>query len=1341
MDDRYGLNVEDGTGAVIALAPGRIGARSIRAEVDAELVQRLCRTDGFDVQGLLVVRRGSTIPVRLSTRSLVKEDAVSASLLYEEGKDEIALDVVNVDSKITGAAIEVAVPVNAPVTMYMLKVRGRFRDETLFEVELSDRVVVLFNAWSPEDDVFMPDESWRQEYVLSSSGRLYIGDKYGDAWNLALYQEETLRAVLFLLETVSKLTLDQKRNPVFVARNMSALVNSQDEDGVLEGRWYDDYSDGKFPWFWTGSGAILKQYYQSGGKPVKYGQCWVFSGVLLTVLRVLGIPSRSVTNFASAHDTNRNRTIDEYYGEDGEKLDYLSSGGDSIWNFHVWNDAWMKRPDLPAGFDGWQALDATPQEESPQGGYYRTGPAPLKAIKEGNSVVYDTNFIIAEVNADIKKYTVDADGVPKLFQVDTKTVGQDMSTKSVGSHRREDVTGQYKYPEGTDWERRALYNGYEELRAEERDVEFFVPEMEYEFGQEVRFVVSAKNKAKQHRIVGRITCQAVTYSGRLLEDVDTIKVDVKVNKGKTEDISMTVNGEIFSKHPHTKVYLKFVATLSVSGTSQMYNETVMTAPHPPKLSIEGPDKITLGQSAKLLFSFTNTLPVVMKDVILNMEVDMADSVGMVQNLGSIEPKSEIKYALDITGTKLGSYMVSASLASDKVEHVTGEKEVEVVSVGPRIVPFDTLTIESVDLNLEANQVAHFTDAYEYDGLVVRRGQSFTITITTSKPVPTGSKVVTRAIFQLVAKSIFERTSFDVKAVSSAKGNTLNLELTPPADVEIGEYELLLTVDDAGMVSALHKNIKLVILFNPWCTDDSCHFPETSELEEYVLNTKGRIWVGAAGNNYGRPWQFSQFNKDTLEVALWILGHLEGKKRSNPIEVSRIVSAVSNDLDEDGILVGNWSGDYSGGTSPTDWYGSAAILAEFNQTKQPVKFGQCWVFSGIQTSLFRCLGLPARSVSNFNSAHDTDFNRAIDKYYDKEGNPLSNADSIWNFHVWNEAWMARSDLPTGFGGWQALDATPQEESPQGGGFRLGPASCRAIKLGMRMDYDVEFVISEVNADIRYYMQREDGSNSLVRVNTYHVGKTISTKAVGSSQRNDITLHYKFREGSTSERAALLASTEAQKVLGVAINTAESVLIGQDFKMMATVTNKSSSERTLRVRFYGRAALYTGAPGQMVKDRHFKDIFQPQENKVFELAVRDIDYLRILEDGNFINLTCIVTDDEDDQQAVMDMSTIRLKTPDIVIVVKKELKLYQAAEITASFTNPLNKSLTGGKFELRGDGFLQDATITTSRPVYSHETVNVTFKSIAMKKGSFELVVRFSSRELTDIMGDADLEVLS
>lgn len=45
------------------------------------------------------------------------------------------------------------------------------------------------------------------------------------------------------------------------------------------------------------------------------------------VMRVLGIPTRVVTNFNSAHDTNKNMEIEEYYSEKGERLPH----GDSIW--------------------------------------------------------------------------------------------------------------------------------------------------------------------------------------------------------------------------------------------------------------------------------------------------------------------------------------------------------------------------------------------------------------------------------------------------------------------------------------------------------------------------------------------------------------------------------------------------------------------------------------------------------------------------------------------------------------------------------------------------------------------------------------------------------------------------------------------------------------------------------------------------------------------------------------------------------------------------------------------------------------------------------------------------
>jgi transglutaminase 1 len=78
----------------------------------------------------------------------------------------------------------------------------------------------------------------------------------------------------------------------------------------------------------------------------------------------------------------------------------------------------------------------------------------------------------------------------------------------------------------------------------------------------------------------------------------------------------------------------------------------------------------------------------------------------------------------------------------------------------------------------------------------------------------------------------------------------------------------------------------------------------------------------------------------------------------------------------------------------------------------------------------------------------------------------------NFHVWNEAWMCRPDLPSGNGGWQVFDATPQETS--GGIYCAGPCSVNAIRLGhVHLPFDGKFIFSEVNADRVHWIAEEDG----------------------------------------------------------------------------------------------------------------------------------------------------------------------------------------------------------------------------------------------------------------------------
>jgi len=128
-----------------------------------------------------------------------------------------------------------------------------------------------------------------------------------------------------------------------------------------------------------------------------------------------------------------------------------------------------------------------------------------------------------------------------------------------------------------------------------------------------------------------------------------------------------------------------------------------------------------------------------------------------------------------------------------------------------------------------------------------------------------------------------------------------------------------------------------------------------------------------------------------------------------------------------VLLGKWlsQGDdpklaYGDGVPPNLWAGSEAILSQYVWSKfKPVKYAQCWVFGGTLTTgnklhnyfyvvsclyicmyvfnlVLRAIGIPARPVTNYESAHDTEANRTIDYYFDSNCNSLpdKSADSIW-----------------------------------------------------------------------------------------------------------------------------------------------------------------------------------------------------------------------------------------------------------------------------------------------------------------------------------------------------------
>ena len=329
---------------------------------------------------------------------------------------------------------------NCPIGAYRFGAAlfDRATGDCIDSKELEPDLIVLFNPWSDKDSVFMSESSLRDETCLASAGLIWSGSKTHMKHSTWKFQQFSRSVLSMSLNGLSELDSTQRTSPVFVSRFFSAFVNATNEngDGIVLGNWGSDFSDGKEPWRWTGTHQIASRY-EKTGKPVKYGQCWVFAGVMTSCMRSLGIPARPVTNYDSGHDYGADMYVDQFYGKNGQLIEELS---DDIWNFHVWTECWMARPSL-ARMDGWQILDATPQEESE--GVFQCGPAPRFALKTGINLRYDTTFVYAEVAGNIREWKKKS-GNWTIAKTKLNQYGRNISTKTPGANARLDITGEYK---------------------------------------------------------------------------------------------------------------------------------------------------------------------------------------------------------------------------------------------------------------------------------------------------------------------------------------------------------------------------------------------------------------------------------------------------------------------------------------------------------------------------------------------------------------------------------------------------------------------------------------------------------------------------------------------------------------------------------------------------------------------------------------------------------------------------------------------------------------------------------------------------------------------------------
>ncbi|XP_004867843.1 protein-glutamine gamma-glutamyltransferase 2 [Heterocephalus glaber] len=622
-----------------------------------------------------------------------EEAGTKARFSLSDAVDGCAWSASAVDQQDGVLSLLLNTPADAPIGLYRLSLEASTGYQGSSFV--LGHFTLLFNAWCPADTVYVDSDQERQEYVLTQQGFIYQGSaKFikSTPWNFGQFEDGILDICLILLDVNPKFLKDagrdcsRRRSPIYVGRVVSAMVNCNDDQGVLLGRWDNNYGDGISPMSWIGSVEILRRWKDYGCQRVKYGQCWVFAAVACTVLRCLGVPTRVVTNYNSAHDQNSNLLIEYFRNESGETEGNKS---EMIWNFHCWVESWMTRPDLEPGYEGWQALDPTPQEKSE--GTYCCGPVPVRAIKEGNlSIKYDAPFVFAEVNADVVDWIRQEDGSLHKSINHSLVVGLKISTKSVGRDEREDITHTYKYPEGSEEEREAFTraNHLNKLAEKEEVKEEAQVDMRIRVGQNMNmgsdFDVFAhiNNSTAESRDCRLLLCaRTVSYNGVLGPECGTKDLpDLTLDPFSERSIPLHILYEKYSDYL-TECNLIKVRGLLIEPAANSYvlAERDLYLENPEvKIRVLGEPK----QNRKLVaeVSLKNPLPVPLLGCIFTVEgAGLTKEQKSVEVPGPVESGEQVKVRVDLLPTDVGLHKLVVNFECDRLKAVKGYRN---VIIGP-----------------------------------------------------------------------------------------------------------------------------------------------------------------------------------------------------------------------------------------------------------------------------------------------------------------------------------------------------------------------------------------------------------------------------------------------------------------------------------------------------------------------------------------------------------------------------------------------------------------------------------------------------------------------------------
>ncbi|XP_021505539.1 protein 4.2 isoform X1 [Meriones unguiculatus] len=626
-----------------------------------------------------------------------------------------------------------------------------------------------------------------------------------------------------------------------------------------------------------------------------------------------------------------------------------------------------------------------------------------------------------------------------------------------------------------------------------------------------------------------------------------------------------------------------------------------------------------------------------------------------------------------------------------------------------------LSIKSCDFQAAENNEEHHTKAISSRHLILRRGQSFTITLNFRGSVHTFLSALKKVALiaqtgEQPSKDSKTQAIFPISSLGDPKGWSAVVEdrgaqhwtisVTTPVDAVIGRYSLLLQVS----AKKQYPLGQFTLLFNPWNRDDAVFLQNEAQRTEYILNQNGLIYLGTANCIQEEPWDFGQFERDVLDLSLNLLSvDRQVEDWSQPIHVARVLGALLHELKKKSVLPVPQTQAAQEGTSPYKRRGSAPILRQWLTGQgRPVYETQAWVFAAVACTVLRCLGIPARVVTTFASAQGTNGSLLVDEYYNEEG--LQNGEGqrgrIWVFQTSIECWMNRPDLQ-GYDGWQILYPRASDGVGVLGSCILVPV--RAVKDGeLWLDPAVSDLFASVNASCVVWKCCEDGKLELTDSSQKYVGDNICTKVVGSDRCEDITQNYKYPAGSLLEKEVLervrkermkhrkdsgLSPPICEPVdpLHLSLETTKSIPPGGNGGLSVILVNPTDKEKDVHLVIAIQAVYYNGVFASYLWKQKQSFILRPNEVLKASTPLSFSYFEQTLPENSFLRVTAMATH-SNASLSCFAQEDMAISKPHLAIKMPKRAVQYQPLTISVSMYNSSESPMQNCVISIFGRGLI-------------------------------------------------------